>query len=84
MRPLEEAIEHAELVEDFHGRRVDRVAAEIAEEIGVLLENADPAPGAREKEAGHHARRPAADDDQVRIRCAAGAMTSLLMCAASR
>ena len=64
VRPLEEALEHPELVEDFHGRGVDRVAAEIAEEVGVLLEDLHAAAGAGEQQAGHHARRAAADDDQ--------------------
>ena len=33
VRALEEAVEHAELVEDLHGRGVDGVAAEIAQEV---------------------------------------------------
>ena len=67
VRPLEEALEHPELVEDLHRRGVDRVAAEIAEEVGVLFEHADVAAGAGEQQAGHHPGGPAADDDQVRI-----------------
>ena len=55
------------LVEDLHRRGMDRVAAEIAEEVGMLFEDADLAAGAGEQQAGHHARGPAADDDQVRI-----------------
>ena len=39
VRALQEPLEHPELVEDLHGRGVYRVAAEIAEEVGVLLEH---------------------------------------------
>ena len=46
---------------------MDRVAAEIAEEVGVLLEHLHAAAGAREQQARHHPRRSAADDDQVEI-----------------
>jgi hypothetical protein len=53
VRPLEEPAEHAELVENFHRRGVDRVAAEIAEEVGVLLEHPHRDAGAREQQAGH-------------------------------
>ena len=67
VRPLKEALEHPELVEDLHRRRMDRVAAEIAEEVLVLLEDADVAARPGEQQAGHHARGSAADDDQVRI-----------------
>ena len=38
------------------------VAAEVAEEIGVLLEHDHVDAGPREQEAEHHARRPAAGD----------------------
>ena len=67
MRPLKEALKHPELVEDLHRRGMDRVAAEIAEEVRVLFEDADVAAGPGEQQAGHHARWTAADDDQVRI-----------------
>ena len=66
VRPLQEPFEHPQLVEDLHRRGVDRVAAEIAEEVGVLLEHPHVAAGAREQQPGHHPGRPAADDQQVR------------------
>src|SRR3546814_7511596 len=44
-------------------RRMHRVAAEIAEEVGVLFEDRDGHAGARELEARDHARGTAADDD---------------------
>ena len=65
VRPLQKALEHPQLVEDLHRRRVDRVAAEIAEEVGMLFQHSDAAPGPREQQAGHHSGRPAADDDQI-------------------
>jgi len=46
---------------------MDSVAPEIVKEVGVLLENLHAATGTREQEAGHHARRPAANYNQVAI-----------------
>ena len=57
--------EQAELGEDFHGRGVDGVAAEIAEEVGVLLDHFDGDPGAGEQQPGHHPRGAPADDEDV-------------------
>src|SRR5687767_15124297 len=48
VRPLEEPLEHAQLVENLHRRWVDSVAAKIAEEVGVLFEHLDAAAGAGE------------------------------------
>ena len=45
---------------------MDGVAAEIAQEIGVLLQHDDVDAGAREQKAEHHAGRPAADDAAAR------------------
>ena len=63
--PLEEALEHPELVEDLHRRGVDRVAAEIAEEVGMLFEHLHRDAGAGEQQPGHHPRGAAADDQDV-------------------
>jgi hypothetical protein len=41
---------------------MDGVAAEIAQEVGVLLQHDDADAGAREEQAEHHPRRPAAGD----------------------
>ncbi len=67
VRALEKALQYSKLVENFHGRGMDRVAAEIAKEIGVFLEHQDAASGAREQQAGHHPRWPSTDDDRVVI-----------------
>ena len=64
---LEEALEHPELVEDLHRRGVDGVAAEIAEEVGMLFEHRHAAAGAGEQQARHHPGGAAADDDQVAL-----------------
>jgi hypothetical protein len=48
MRPLEEILEQAQFVHDLEGRGMDRVAAEITEEVGVLLEHDHVDAGARQ------------------------------------
>ena len=61
--PLEELVEQSQLVHQFQRRGVDRVAAEVAEKILVLLQNHDIDPSARaSKIAQHHPRRPAPDN----------------------
>jgi hypothetical protein len=65
VRSFEEPAEEAQLVEDLHGRGVDRVAAEIAEEIGVLFQHPHRNSGSGEQQPGHHASRPAADNYNV-------------------
>ena len=62
MRPFEELIEQAELVHDLERRGMDRVAAEVAQEIGVLLEHHHLHAGAGEQIAQHHAGGPSSGD----------------------
>ena len=62
MRQLEELVEQAELVHQFQRRGMDGVAAEIAQEIGVLFQHRDGDAGARQQEAEHHPGRSAAGD----------------------
>jgi hypothetical protein len=62
MRDAQEIIEEAEFVHKFEGGRVNGVAAEIAEEVGVFFEDEDFDAGAGEKEAEHHAGGAAACD----------------------
>ena len=62
MRPAQELVEQAELVDQLERRGMDGVAAEIAEEVGVLLEHDHVDAGARQQEAQHHAGGSAADD----------------------
>ena len=49
MRQLQEIIDEAELMHDLKRRRVDGVAAEIAEEVSVLFKNDDTDSGARQQ-----------------------------------
>ncbi len=44
---------------------MDRVAAEVAQEVGVLLEHDHASAGAGEQQAEHHAGRAAADDAAI-------------------
>ena len=62
MRQLQEFIEQAELVHQFERRGMDGVAAEIAQEVGVLFQHGDGDAGARQQKAEHHAGRSAAGD----------------------
>ena len=59
---LEKAVEEAEFVEELEGGGMDGVAAEVAEEVGVLFEDGDGDAGAGEQVAEHHACRTSADD----------------------
>ena len=49
VRACEERLEDAELVEQFERGRMDGVAAEVAEEVGVLLEHGDVHAGTRQE-----------------------------------
>ncbi|MGY3359168.1 hypothetical protein ACVWZK_005831 [Bradyrhizobium sp. GM0.4] len=62
MRQLQESVDQAELVHHLERRRMHGVAAEVAEEIRMLLQHHDIDAGAPEEIAEHHARRSAADD----------------------
>ncbi len=67
VRTLEEPLEHPQLVENLHCRRMDRVATEIAEEVRMLFENSDLAARAGEQQPCHHSGRAAPYDDQVSV-----------------
>jgi hypothetical protein len=67
VRQLVQAVGEANLVEYFQRRWMNRVAAEIAVEVGVRLEQADPDTGAREQQGQHHPARSAADDAARRV-----------------
>jgi hypothetical protein len=65
MRKFQEALESSKLVEYLHRRGMDSVASEVAEEISVLFEHSHLAPSPREQQSSHHARGPAANDDEI-------------------
>ncbi len=62
MRQFQELIEQAELVDHVQGRGMDGVAAEVAQEVAMLLQHHHLHAGARQQEPQHHAGRPAAHD----------------------
>jgi len=62
MRPLEKLVEQTQLVHRFKSRGVNRVAAEVSQEVSVLLQNQDVDSCACEQEAKHHPGRAASGD----------------------
>ena len=66
VRPRQEVVEHAELGHYLQGRRVDRVAAKVAQEVGVFLEHDHVDTGPREQVAEHHPGGPATGDAAAR------------------
>ncbi len=72
VRPLEQPVEQAELREYPQSRGMDGVAAEVAQEVAMLLEDGDGHPGAREEQARDHPGRAAADDAEIVLNSAHG------------
>ena len=66
MRQLQELVDQAEFEHQLERRGMNRVAAEIAEEIGVLLQHHDADAGARQQESKHHPGGAAAGDAALR------------------
>ena len=66
MGTLQKFIQNPQLVHHFERGRMDGVAAEVAEEIGVLLEDNDVNRHPRKKKAQHHARWSASNDAAAR------------------
>jgi hypothetical protein len=66
MRQAQKLVQQPQLMHEFQSRGVDRVAAEIAKEVGVLLEHDDVDAGTGQEEAEHHAGRTAASDTTTR------------------
>ena len=59
---FQEFVEQPKLVHQFERRGMDGVAAEVTQEIGVLLQHDNVDAGAGEQKTQHHAGRPAAGD----------------------
>jgi hypothetical protein len=59
---LQEPVQEPELVHDLERRGVDRIAAEVAQEVRVLFQHEHADPGAAQQQAQHHAGRPSAGD----------------------
>ena len=68
MRALQKRLEQPELVHDLERRRMDRIAAKVAQKIAVLLEQDDAHAGARQQHRRHHPGRTTADDAALRLR----------------
>src|SRR5260370_26461685 len=66
MRQLQKVIEDTQFVHHFERRRMNRVAAEVAQKIGVLLEHENVDPGPREQKREHHPRGSATRDTAAR------------------
>src|SRR5262249_26627112 len=62
MRQGEKGLDEPELVHHLEGRGMDGVAAEVTEEVCVLLQHDHVHAGAGEEKAQHHAGGPAAHD----------------------
>jgi hypothetical protein len=62
MRQFEELVEKPQFLHHVERRGMDRVAAKIAQEVGVLLEHRHVDAGARQQIAQHHAGGAAAHD----------------------
>jgi hypothetical protein len=62
MRQLEKIVEQSELAHQFQGRRVDGVAAEVAQEVGVFFQYHHVDASSRQQEPEHQSARAAADD----------------------
>src|SRR6266851_8522788 len=62
MRQLQKVIEDTQFVHHFERRRMNRVAAEVAQKIGVLLEDENVDAGPREQKREHHPGGSAARD----------------------
>src|SRR5580693_9326407 len=69
MRQLQEIVQKAELVHRFEGRRMDRVAAKIAQKICMFFENDRIDAGAGKEKPEHHPGRSAADDAAAAGEC---------------
>ena len=67
MRARQQRLQQPQLGEEIEGCRMHGIAAEIAQEITVLLQHQGLHPGPGEEQPRHHSRRAAADDQQIRI-----------------
>jgi hypothetical protein len=62
MRMFQECFEKPEFRHHVERRRMDRVAAKVAQKIRVFLEQNGPDTRARKKQSGHHSGRTASHD----------------------
>lgn len=67
VRALEEVLDQPKLTKELERRWMHRVSSKIAKEVRMLLEHLDAAPGAREQQGRHHARRTTAGDHEIEL-----------------
>jgi len=67
VRQSEQVFVQAELMKDFQRLCMDGVAAEVSEEVRMLLQDNDIDARSCENVPEQHARRPAADDAALRL-----------------
>jgi len=72
VRHREQPVQRAELVDQLERRGVHGVAAEVAKEVGVLLEHHHVDARPREQPAQHHPRGATSDDAAARLHAASG------------
>ncbi len=78
VRQRQEVVEPSELVEQLERRRVNRVAAKVAEEVGIFLKDGRVDAGACEQYPEHHSAGATSDDADVRRRIHAATKFSSL------
>src|SRR5438874_11511440 len=62
MRQLKKPIEQPKLADELERRWMDGVAAEVAQEVGMLLQHHEVDAGTREQKAEHEPARPSANN----------------------
>ena len=62
VRAIEKLVQQPQFIHQFERRRMDGIAAKIAEEIFMLFKDKDVNTGAREKESQHHSGGTASGD----------------------
>ncbi|HYC24473.1 MAG TPA: hypothetical protein VEC58_00420 [Roseiarcus sp.] len=66
VRQFEKSFEQPQFAHEIERRWVDRVAAKVAQEVGVFLQDDDVEACPRQEVARHHSRRTAAGDAALR------------------
>jgi hypothetical protein len=66
VRTLQKFVQKAQFVHDFKCRRMDGIAAEITEKVGVLLQHHNIHAGPGQEKTQHHASRTTAGDTTTR------------------
>ena len=79
VRQPQEGVEQPQLGQRVHGRGMDGVAAEVAQEIRVLLQHRHVDARPRQQIARHHPGRPAAGDDALGVSRGLGVHGVLLL-----